>query len=366
MKSIVLILGMVFLAAVPALAGDFAVLKSIYEKSAADYVEELAPEEIALPALKALNLMDKKIRVADDAKRVSLYYGGRFVLGVLKPQNAEADDWARLTVRIIDKAKQISPELDRRDFEIIDTVMPAAFASLAHDNAYYPDLDVSRGKIRRPKLYFSDRMIGTALYIKYGAFNKYTVPNIEKSLSEHPEAEALILDLRGNPGGLLSEAVALAGLFIDEGIIVSTRGRSPDSVKYYTAEAGDIFDGRPMVVLIDAATASSAEVLAAALQEQGRAKLVGTRSYGKGTVQKLISLENRSELALTNAYFYTPSGNKIDKKGLNPDYCTFEAEEDVSPATIIKRGTADCGAENRETRNLDIEVAAELLKDKRR
>lgn len=158
--------------------------------------------------------------------------------------------------------------------------------------------------------------------MRLGAINKYTGENVSRSLTEHSGVKGLIIDLRGNPGGMLQEAVRVAGLFIDGGIVASSKGRSPDSTEYYNAPAGDVLDNKPIVVLIDGQTASSAEVLAAALQEQSRAVVVGTGSYGKGTVQKLIKLSNNSRLALTNGIIYTPSGNKLAGIGVLPDICT--------------------------------------------
>ena len=205
-------------------------------------------------------------------------------------------------------------------------------------------------------------MIDGVLYIRLGAFNKYTGENIRRTLSENPDCTSVILDLRGNPGGLLSEAVEVSGLFLDRGSVIAyIRGRSGDSDKYYVADGGDILNGRPLVVLIDGQTASSAEVMAAALREQGRAVLAGTRSYGKGTVQKLISLENDSSMALTDAYFYTPSEQKIDRVGILPDVCLSGREENDSPERIVSRRFDDCPPENRQNAEIDVETARLLL-----
>lgn len=205
-------------------------------------------------------------------------------------------------------------------------------------------------------------MIDGVLYIRLGAFNKYTGENIRRTLSENPDCTSVILDLRGNPGGLLSEAVEVSGLFLDRGSVIAyTRGRSGDSDKYYVADGGDILNGRPLVVLIDGQTASSAEVMAAALREQGRAVLAGTRSYGKGTVQKLIPLENDSSMALTDAYFYTPSEQKIDRVGILPDVCLSGREENDSPERIVSRRFDDCPPENRQNAEIDVETARLLL-----
>ena len=126
---------------------------------------------------------------------------------------------------------------------------------------------------------------------------------------------------------MLSEGVAVADLFLDDAIIASTKGRKEAEEVYFNAEDGDILNGRPIVVLIDGDTASAAEVLAAALQEQDRAKVIGTNSLGKGSIQTLVSLSDGATIALTSAYFYTPSGSRLHGHGVLPDVCTFEMPE---------------------------------------
>lgn len=132
----------------------------------------------------------------------------------------------------------------------------------------------------------------------------------------------LILDLRGNPGGLLDQGIATADLFIDHGRIVSTEGRHPESWQVWDARPDDIAAGLPIVVLIDGHSASSAEVVAAALQDSGRAVVVGATSYGKGSVQTVTRLPNAGELFLTWSRFFTPAGHSLSHQGVQPTVCT--------------------------------------------
>ena len=132
----------------------------------------------------------------------------------------------------------------------------------------------------------------------------------------------LVLDLRKNPGGSLDEAVALSDLFLTEGQIVSQRGRNPRDSVYYEAESvyrGDVAAGLPMIVLIDAGSASASEIVAGALQDQRRALVMGERSFGKGSVQTLLPLTRDSALKLTTARYYTPSGRSVQEGGIEPD-----------------------------------------------
>lgn len=124
------------------------------------------------------------------------------------------------------------------------------------DSSYYPDLELSNPPVPefKPKRAFYDRQLeNDVLYMRLGAINKYTGENVSRSLTEHSGVKGLIIDLRGNPGGMLQEAVRVAGLFIDGGIVASSKGRSPDSTEYYNAPAGDVLDNKPIVVLIDGA-----------------------------------------------------------------------------------------------------------------
>jgi carboxyl-terminal processing protease len=132
----------------------------------------------------------------------------------------------------------------------------------------------------------------------------------------------LVLDLRSNPGGSLDEAVALSDIFLDKGDIVSQRGRVASENQFYRAESmfkGDVIKGMPMIVLIDAGSASASEIVAGALQDQRRAVIMGERSFGKGSVQSLIGLDKNSAVKLTTARYYTPSGHSVQEGGIDPD-----------------------------------------------
>lgn len=363
MKKLLLTFLFVVLAVPQTSADEAARLSRVYAAVARDYVEPVEVGRFAVLTLKSLNALDKRIQVADDGRRLTLYASGRVVKVAPKPDDGgDIAAWTRLTQDFIREACRFSPSLERRDFEIVDRLLADALPKFDRSSVYYNGFapeKKSRGGLSRA---YADRMIDGVLYIRLGAFNKYTGENIRRTLSENPDCTSVILDLRGNPGGLLSEAVEVSGLFLDRGSVIAyTRGRSGDSDKYYVADGGDILNSRPLVVLIDGQTASSAEVMAAALREQGRAVLAGTRSYGKGTVQKLIPLENDSSIALTDAYFYTPSEQKIDRVGILPDVCLSGREENDSPERIVSRRFDDCPPENRQNAEIDVETARLLL-----
>ncbi len=170
------------------------------------------------------------------------------------------------------------------------------------------------------------RIEGDVGWIKVTSFGyRYTADHVRWALQDIKKAlgtklAGYVLDLRNNPGGLLDQAVAVADAFLDSGAIVTTKGRSVSDVHRADATSGDLTDGMPLVVLINGGTASAAEIVAGALQDNNRATIVGTRSFGKGSVQTLIPLANKGAIRLTTARYYTPSGRSIQAAGIEPDY----------------------------------------------
>lgn len=171
--------------------------------------------------------------------------------------------------------------------------------------------------------------------LKITRFNAATTSNLrdairaaERRLGEQPHG--YVLDLRGNPGGLLDQAVAVADLFIRSGRIISTAGRHPDSYQRFDATADDLVDGAPVAVLVDGRTASASEIVAAALQDAKRAVVIGASSYGKGSVQTVTRLPNDGELFLTWSRLYAPSGYTLHRQGVLPSICTSKEATDAA------------------------------------
>jgi carboxyl-terminal processing protease len=163
-------------------------------------------------------------------------------------------------------------------------------------------------------------------YVRITQFNDLTtdelkaaLKNLAKRLAE-PKVKGYILDLRNNPGGLLDQAVSVSDAFLNQGEIVSIRGRAPDESQRFDAKPGDLIHGKPLIVLINGGTASAAEIVSGALQDHKRATILGTRSFGKGSVQTIIPLgPGNGALRLTTARYYTPSGRSIQAQGITPD-----------------------------------------------
>lgn len=177
------------------------------------------------------------------------------------------------------------------------------------------------------------RRLGDVGYIQISGFNRETASSLEQTLGvlSTPESRplrGLILDLRQNRGGQLNQAIRVSDLFIDRGTILATRGRHPNSIQHFEAHDRDASTA-PMVVLIDSGSASAAEIVAAALQDAGRALVIGARSYGKGTVQQIVPMPNDGELILTWARMHAPSGYGLSRFGVFPSICTAEGRPDV-------------------------------------
>lgn len=173
---------------------------------------------------------------------------------------------------------------------------------------------------------------GDVAYIRVTSFSEKTAVSVETALEKEKKAIGadkllgMVLDLRNNPGGLLDQAIAVSDLFMDKGEVVSTRGRLPDSTKRYNATSGDILEGKPIVVLINAGSASASEIVAGALQDHKRAVVIGAKSFGKGSVQTIIPLPRDGAMRLTTSRYYTPSGTSIQAEGIVPDIKVDHAE----------------------------------------
>src|SRR5712675_3263661 len=196
-------------------------------------------------------------------------------------------------------------------------------------------------------------------YIRVTTFNEQTdtgLNNAMKNLKQQAGNKLLgvILDLRNNPGGLLDQAVAVSDAFLDKGEIVSTRGRRSEDAQRYNSRPGDIASGLPLAVLINGGSASASEIVAGALQDHHRAVLLGTKSFGKGSVQTIIPLAGHGAMRLTTARYYTPSGRSIQARGIDPDIVVEAAkieqtaekgEAKAAAAADVKRDDSEAGAE---------------------
>ena len=208
------------------------------------------------------------------------------------------------------------------------------------------DVSITRAVIQvRPVRYHTDG--GDIGYIRITDFSEQTTEGLRKAITDiskqiPPEKLAgYVVDLRNNPGGLLDQAVSVSAAFMARGEVVSTRGRTPEETQRFTARTGDLIKGKPLVVLINGGSASASEIVAGALHDHKRATLIGTRSFGKGSVQTIIPLgSGKGALALTTARYFTPSGRSIQAMGVTPDIQVLQDVPDELKARSEIKGEA--------------------------
>ena len=204
------------------------------------------------------------------------------------------------------------------------------------------------------------RTEGNTVVLRVTTFNDQTTPNLESGFQKQVEevggmenVNGIVLDLRNNPGGLLTQAIKVSDAFLESGEIVSTRGRNPEDGERFNATPGDLAAGKPIVVLINGGSASASEIVAGALQDHRRAIVVGTKSFGKGSVQTVMPLRGDGAMRLTTARYYTPSGRSIQALGVSPDIVVEQPrrrateEEEDEPASAVSRSRSEADLRGR-------------------
>ena len=206
------------------------------------------------------------------------------------------------------------------------------------------DVTITRDQIKIQSV--RSRVEGDVGYIRITSFSGQTQAGLDRAIDKIKDElgegiQGYVIDLRNNPGGLLDQAISVSDTFLDRGEIVSTRGRDPESIQRFQATAGDRADDLPIVVLINGGSASASEIVAGALQDHGRAIVLGTKSFGKGSVQTIMPLNRRgAAIKLTTQRYYTPSGRSIQAKGIEPDITVERAKLEVIE-TENQRSEAD-------------------------
>lgn len=209
------------------------------------------------------------------------------------------------------------------------------------------------------------RVEGTAGYIRITTFNQNSDSGVKKAIEDIKKElgnklTGYVLDLRNNPGGLLDQAIAVSDLFLDKGEIVSTRGRSEEDTERDNATPGDLTDGLPIVVLINGGSASASEIVAGALQDHKRGIIMGTKSFGKGSVQKVIPVPGNGAMRLTTARYYTPSGRSIQALGIEPDITVEQARIELLKSTRISEADLRGALDNKKNeKKPEVEGTAE-------
>ncbi|CAA6604322.1 putative C-terminal processing peptidase [Rhodospirillaceae bacterium LM-1] len=328
----------------PALEAE-AVLSKGFQAIREFSLEEIDVASFALEGAKGLGSIDPNLVAASATGKFQLLLGDEKVFSASLPPSGDPRGWARLIIEGLMAARSRSTSLSEAGPEdVYQAVFDAALARFDLHSRYAGSEETKRLKARRDgQTEDGARLpptVGMSLgdqiaHIQIVGFNQQTAASLEAKLREamnlyDRQLKGVILDLRGNPGGLLEQAVRSADLFLGAGRIVAARGRHPVSSVNHEAIEGELVSGVPMVVLVDGRTASGGEVLAAALQDRGRAVIVGSTTFGKGLVQTVIELPNGAEIDLSWSRLHAPSGYALQGLGVLPNVCTSLTGKDKS------------------------------------
>ncbi|EBA05918.1 S41 family peptidase [Sagittula stellata] len=344
----------------------------IFERIRAQYVEEVEPSELIEAAINGmLTSLDphSSYLPPDDAADMRVQTRGEF--GGLGIEVTQEEGFVKV-VSPIDGTPAMEAGVEAGDFithvdgeSVLGLTLDQAVdlmrgpvgseivITVVREGEEEPfDVSIIRDTIKLTAV--RARTESDAVVLRVTTFNDQTYPNLAEGLAEQVEelggmdnVNGVVLDLRNNPGGLLTQAIRVSDAFLEKGEIVSTRGRDPADGDRYNATPGDLAEGKPLVVLINGGSASASEIVAGALQDHHRAIVVGTKSFGKGSVQTVMPLRGDGAMRLTTARYYTPSGRSIQALGVSPDIVVEQprrepdATEEEEATNVFSRSEAD-------------------------
>ena len=316
----------------------------IFERIRSEYVEEVSSKELIEAAIDGmLTSLDphSSYLSADDAAKMRVQTRGEFgglgievtqqegFVKVVSPIDGTPADAAGMEagdfITHVDGQSLLGLTLDEAVGMMRGPVGSEIIITVVREGEDEPfDVSIIRDTIKLTAV--RARKEGDTIVLRITTFNDQTYPNLVNGLEKQVEEaggmeniNGIVLDLRNNPGGLLNQAIRVSDAFLEKGEIVSTRGRYSKDSERYNAKSGDLANGKPIVVLINGGSASASEIVAGALQDHRRAIVVGTRSFGKGSVQTVMPLRGEGAMRLTTSRYYTPSGRSIQALGVSPN-----------------------------------------------
>lgn len=346
-----------------AAAGDKEVWMQAYQLVDEKYIDKAELSSLFAPAVKALSKIDKNVRIVLEKNSVAVYYNNKLHKIYSRPDDDyDAKKWAEFTVYLLEEVKKLSPKLQQKDFELTEVMLYDGVRGFDKHARYYPVLEIGQ-KPEKIQRYHDSMLDDGIMYIRLGTINDYTFARFNESLQKYSDVKGIVLDLRGNQGGYLKQALEITDSFLHKGKIIYTQGKEAGKKKIYRAHAGEYYANVPMVVLVDGKTASSAEVLALALKEHGRAKLVGAQTFGKASVQNLYKLENGAAMSLTTERFFSPRGIPVAETGIRPNVCSevFKLSSDIDELIAYPYNFM-CQKLSRQS-SFDLDVALHILKN---
>ncbi len=316
----------------------------VFERIRAQYVEEVDPKDLIEAAIDGmLSSLDphSSYLSADDAAAMQIQTRGSFgglgievtqedgFVRVVTPMDGTPADKAGIEsgdfITHVDGESLLGLTLDDAVERMRGPIGSEIVVTVVREGVDEPfDVSIIRDTIKLTAA--TVRSVGDTIIMRVTTFNDQTTPNLTDGLKREIKAlggidkvAGFVLDLRNNPGGLLTEAISVSDTFLESGEIVSTRGRNAAESERVNATPGDMAEGRPLVVLINGGSASASEIVTGALQDHHRAVVIGTKSFGKGSVQTVMPLPGNGAMRLTTARYYTPSGRSIQALGISPD-----------------------------------------------
>lgn len=316
----------------------------IFERIRAGYVEDVNEKDLIEAAINGmLTSLDphSSYLSADDAAAMQVQTRGEF--GGLGIEVTQEEGWVKVVspmdgtpadaagilagdfITAVDGENVLGLTLDQAVEMMRGPVGSEIIITVVREGEIEPfDVSIIRDTIKLTAV--RSRTEGNSVVLRIATFSDQTFPDLEAGFKKQVEeaggldnVDGIILDLRNNPGGLLNQAIYVSDAFLEAGEIVSTRGREAQDSDRYNAAAGDLAEGKPIVVLINGGSASASEIVAGALQDHRRAIVIGTNSFGKGSVQTVVPLQGDGAMRLTTARYYTPSGRSIQNLGISPD-----------------------------------------------
>lgn len=343
----------------------------IFERIRSDYVEEVDEQKLIEAAINGmLTSLDPHSSYLSPDAAADMRVQTRGEFGGLGLEVTQEDGWVKVVspmdgtpaeaagiqtgdfITAVDGESVLGLTLDEAVDRMRGPVGSEIVLTIVREGRSEPfDVSIIRDTIKLTAV--RARTEGDTIVLRVTTFNEQTFPNLMQGLQEQIEAaggignvNGIVLDLRNNPGGLLNQAIYVADAFLEGGEIASTRGRHARDGERFNATPGDVAEGLPIVVLINGGSASASEIVAGALQDHRRAVVVGTQSFGKGSVQTVMPLAGQGAMRLTTARYYTPSGRSIQALGISPDIIVeqpprrsdSDAEEEATPRREMHEG----------------------------
>ena len=312
-KNIVTFAFMLFLMAKNSFAYEFNRIDRLFNAIESNHIQKANLVEVSNSIFKTIHNYDNSIRVYNNGTKAFLYKDDILVKAFSLPKKDSSYDlWKNTLLNVVNEASHKSGKIQNNYIQFEKQIVKEAINSIDT----YSRIEHFDG--RKKGIEFSvDENI---LYIKTSSFYNGISKDIKDIILSNINCDGLILDLRNNRGGSFNEAILTSDLFLDDAIIAYSIEKD-NTTKYFNATTGDIFDGKNIIILVNKYTASASEVVVASLSEQSRATIVGTNTYGKGTLQTTYN-EGSDVWFISKGQFYSPSGNKIENIGISPQICT--------------------------------------------